>query len=65
MDEAREIWRAAEQRWLAQPGASRGGLMGILIGTIMTEGHPELLVKAAAYADEFGSVDQIVNGGKS
>lgn len=59
-EEARAIWRAAVDRWLAEPGGSYAGLVGILAGTIVENGHPELLVKAAEYADRFGSVDQIV-----
>lgn len=58
--EAREIWDAAVARWLAEPGASRSGLLGILIGTITTEGHPELLAKAAEHADRMVSVDRVV-----
>ena len=58
--EAREIWRAAENRWLAEPGGSYAGLVGILAGTIVENGHPELLVKAAEHADRLVSVDRIV-----
>lgn len=56
---AREIYAAAKKRWLAQPGGDYSGLEGILLGVIATR-HPELLIEAAAYADQFGSVDRLV-----
>lgn len=59
---AREIWYAAQERWLAQPGGSYAGLCGILIG-VVAGGNPELLVKAAELADEYVSIDHIVAEG--
>lgn len=59
MDEARDIYRAAQERWLAQPGGSYAGLHGILVSMIAKD-HPELLVEAAKWADELVSVDRIV-----
>lgn len=58
-DEARKTWRAAEERWLSQPGGDWASLVGILVGTIAGE-NPDLLLKAAAYADRLVSVDRIV-----
>lgn len=59
-EDAIEVYRAAEKRWLAEPSGSYPGIVGVLIGTIRTEGHPELLIKAAEHMDRIGSVDRIV-----
>lgn len=59
MDEAREIYRAATERWLTQLGGSYAGLHGILVSVIAKD-HPELLIEAAKWADELVSVDRIV-----
>lgn len=59
MNEEREIYEAARERWLSETGGSYAGLHGILVGVIM-ESHPELLLRAANLADKFGSVDRIV-----
>jgi hypothetical protein len=59
MDKAREIYRDAVERWLAEPSGTYAGLHGILVGVI-AENHPELLIRAAALADQFVSIERIV-----
>lgn len=59
MSEAREIYRAAQERWLSQSSGSYAGLHGILVAIIEGK-HPELLIEAAEHADRFVSVDRIV-----
>lgn len=56
---AREVYGAAQERWLAQPGGDYAGLHGILLGVI-AEKAPELLIEAAEFADKFKSVNHIV-----